>query len=339
MASDVPRIGVVMGSETLPGPLLIEMAKRSEALGYEALWVGETWGHDGIAVLTRLALATSRVKLGSSVISIFSRTPGMLAQGIATLDEISGGRAILGLGPSSRNLVEGWHGVPFDRPIARTRELVPLLRRILSGERVDHEGEFYRMQGLRLPFRPARREVPIYLAALSPKHLALTGEVADGWLPTFFAPEKLDDFRVHMEQGAARAGRSLDAVTFSPWMLTCAASDPAVARGLAREHIAFFVAAYGDAYKKLVRHYGFDEEVDTLLELWKTDRANLGKGVSDRLLDAVAITGTAEQCRERFMGLHDLGVEMPALQMPARAPIEVVRETLEALAPARVSRA
>jgi alkanesulfonate monooxygenase SsuD/methylene tetrahydromethanopterin reductase-like flavin-dependent oxidoreductase (luciferase family) len=259
----------------------------------------------------------------------------MLAQGIATLDEISEGRAILGLGPSSRNLVEGWHGVPFDRPIARTRELIPLLRRILSGERVDHEGEFYQMQGLRLPFKPTRPEVPIYLGALSPKHLELTGEIADGWLPTFFAPEKLGDFREPMERGAAAAGRSLDAVTFAPWMLTCVSSDREYARELAREHIAFFVAAYGDAYKALVRRYGFDEEVDRLLELWKTDRENLTKGVSDRLLDAVAITGTAEQCRERFMGLYDLGIEMPALQTPARAPIEVVWETLEAIAPAK----
>jgi len=327
-----------MGSETLPGPLLIEMAQRSEELGYEALWVGETWGHDGIAVLTRLALATSRVKLGSSVISIFSRTPGMLAQGIATLDEISEGRAILGLGPSSKNLVEGWHGVPFDRPIARTRELIPLLRRILSGERVDHEGEFYRMQGLRMPFKPVRQEIPIYLGALSPRHLELTGEMADGWLPTFFAPEKLDDFRQHMERGAENAERSLDAVTFCPWMLTCVSSDPEHARALAREHIAFFVAAYGDAYKKLVRRYGFDEEVERLLELWKTDRQNLTQGVSDRLLDAVAITGTAGQCRERFMELYDLGIEMPAVQTPAEAPMAVVRETLEALAPVQFSR-
>jgi len=322
-----------MGSETLPGPLLIEMAKRAESLGYEALWVGETWGRDAIAVLTRLAHHTSRVKLGSSVISIFARTPGMLAQGIATLDEISEGRAILGLGPSSRNLVEGWHGVPFDRPIARTRELIPLLRLILSGERVDFEGEFYRMQGLKLAFKPVRREIPIYLAALSPRHLELTGELADGWLPTFFAPSRLDQLGGYIERGAARGGRDTSAVTYAPWMLCCVSKDPEHARELARQHIAFFVAAYGDAYKKLVRRYGFEEEVEHLIKLWKTDRKRLTSGVSDALLDALAITGTADQCRERFALLHEAGIELPAVQTPAEAPIEVVMETLEALAP------
>ena len=335
MTASADRIGVVMGSETLPGPLLVEVARRAEALGYDTLWVGETWGHDAFSVLTRLAHHTSRVKLGSSVISIFSRSPGMLAQGIATLDEISEGRAILGLGPSSRNLVEGWHGVPFDRPISRIRELIPLLRLILSGERVDFEGEFYRMQGLRLAFRPPREQIPIYLAALSPRHLELTGELADGWLPTFFAPSRLEVLQTHIERGAATAGRGLDAITFAPWMLTCASGDPEAARTLARRHVAFFVAAYGDAYQKLVRRYGFEEEVDRLQELWKTDRKRLTSGVSDALLDAVAITGTPEACRERFGALRELGIELPAVQPPADAPFDVVIDTLEALAPLR----
>lgn len=325
----------MMASETLPGPLLIEVARRAEELGYDTLWVGETWGHDAFSVLTRLAHHTSRVQLGTCVISIFGRSPGMLAQGIATLDEISEGRAILGLGPSSRNLVEGWHGVPFDRPISRMRELVPLMRLILSGERVDFEGEFYRMRGLKLAFRPPRKKIPIYLAALSPRHLELTGELADGWLPTFFAPSRLASLRTHIERGAATAGRSLDTITFAPWMLTCASSNPEEARALARQHIAFFVAAYGDAYQKLVRRYGFEEEVDRLQELWKTDRKRLTSGVSDALLDAVAITGTPETCRERFGEMRELGIELPAVQPPAESPVRVVLETLEALAPRR----
>ena len=333
MKESTARLGVMMASETLPGPHIIEVARRAEALGYDALWVGETWGRDAFSVLTRLAHHTSRVKLGTSVISIFSRSPGMLAQGIASVDEISEGRAILGLGPSSQNLVEGWHGVPFDRPIARTRELIPLLRLILSGERVDFEGEFYRMQGLKLGFRPPRNEIPIYLGALSPRHLELTGELADGWLPTFFAPSRFEDLRAHIERGAATAGRDLGSITFAPWMLTCVSSEPERARALAREHIAFFIAAYGDAYQKLVRRYGFEKEVDRLQELWKTDRKHLTSGVSDALLDAVAITGTPEACRERFGELRELGIQLPTVQPPAKAPVQVVLDTLEALAP------
>ena len=334
MNSQSNRRGLMVASETLTGPKLLEVTRRAEELGYDALWIGETWGRDAFSVLTRLAHHTSRVKLGSSVISIFSRGPGMMAQSIATLDEISEGRAILGLGPSSRTLVESWHGVPFDRPISRIREILPLLRLILSGERVNFEGEFYQMQGLSLGFRPPRQEIPLYLASLSPNHLQLTGELADGWLPTFFAPSRAPKLQSHIERGAALAGRTLDAITFAPWMLTCAADDPETARTLARRHIAFFVAAYGDAYQKLIRRYGFEEEVDRLQELWKTDRKNLTAGVSDALLNAVAIAGTPETCRERFAELHEMGIEAPVVQPPADSPIEIVLGTLEALAPA-----
>lgn len=330
-----PRVGVVMSSEVFPPAVLAELGRDLEELGYDTLWVGETWSRDGFGVLTNLALHTSRVKLGTSVISIFSRTPGAIAQSIATLDEISGGRAILGLGPSSRNLVEGWHGVPFDRPIARMRELLPLLRRILSGERLDFEGEFYRMRGMQLPI-PVRADLPIYLAALSPHHLELTGELADGWLPTLFSWDQLPWFQGHIQRGAARAGRKPGDVTLAPWVLSCASKDAARARALARDHIAFFAAAYGDAYNKLVRRYGFDAEADRLIELWKSDRAHLATGVSDALLDAIAISGTPEQCRERFASLHAMGIDLPAVLPPFRAPIEVIRETVEALAPGKL---
>ncbi|MAG34092.1 MAG: LLM class flavin-dependent oxidoreductase [Deltaproteobacteria bacterium] len=333
MAAELNRIGVVLGWDAIPMNGFVAWAQRAEELGYETLWVGETWARDAFAVLAQIALGTSRIKLGTSVISIFSRTPGMLAQSAATLDEISGGRTILGLGPSSRTLVEGWHGVPFDRPIERMRELVPLLRKILSGERVDFEGEFYRMSGLSLGFDPPRHEIPIYLGSLSPLHLELTGELADGWLPTFFAPARLEGFIAHLARGAERAERTLGAVDLAPWMLTCASRDPAQARALAREHVAFFTAAYGDAYQKLVRRYGFEDEVDRLALLWKNDRTRLVSGVSDALLDTVAITGTPEQCRERFAELHARGLDLPAVLIPTRAPLEVVRETLEAIAP------
>ncbi|MCP4907126.1 MAG: LLM class flavin-dependent oxidoreductase [bacterium] len=333
MAAERLRVGLVLGWDELPAETFVGLARRAEEQGYETLWVGETWARDAFSALTQIARGTSRIKLGTSVISIFSRTPGMIAQSVATLDEASGGRAILGLGPSSRTLVEGWHGVPFDRPISRMRELVPLLRRILSGERVDFEGEFYHMRGLSLGFEPPRGAIPIYLAALSPRHLELTGEIADGWLPTFFAPDRLDGFLTRLERGAARSGRALDAVDLAPWMLTCASRDPEHARSLARDHVAFFIAAYGDAYQKLVRRYGFEEEVERLVQLWKEDYKSVASGVSDALLDTLAITGTPEQCRERFAELYARGVDMPAVQMPARAPLEVVKETLDALAP------
>ena len=329
------RVALVMNGDDHPGRPLVELAQRAEELGYDTLWVGETWARDAFVVLTELALATSRIRLGTSVISLWSRTPGMLAQSIASLDEVSGGRAILGLGPSSRNLAEGWHGARFERPVAHMRELVPLLRRILSGERVDFEGEFYRMQGLRLPFPAPQGQVPIYFGAISERHLELTGELADGWLPTFFSETHFDTLRAPIERGAQRAGRSLDAVTLAPWVMACPLPDREQARSLARAHIAFFVAAYGDAYNALVRRYGFEEEALRLLELWQTDRSRLASGVSDALLDALAITGTPEQCRERFYALHDQGVDMPAVLPPSRSSLSELHTTIEAMAPGR----
>jgi len=333
MQPEPNRTGFVLGADSMPRQRLIDLARHVEALGYEALWVGETWGRDAFGVLAQLAIHTTHVTLGTAVVSAFSRGPGLLAQSIATLDEISDGRAILGLGPSSRTLVEDWHGLHFERPIARIRELVPLLRRILAGERIDFEGEFFRMHGLRLPFEPLRREIPIYLAALSPRHLELAGEIANGWVPTYLSTRHLDWFREHLATGAARSGRSLDAIVQAPWLLTCAAEDPEHARSLARNHLAFYTTAYGDAYQKQARRYGFVEEADRLGELWRDDRENLASGVSDEMLDALSITGTPAECRDAFAALREKGVDLPAILVPTRAPFEIVRGTLEALAP------
>lgn len=333
MTPEETRCGFVLGADAMPRRTLIELAQRAEALGYEVLWVGETWGRDVFGVLAALAGATSRVKLGTAVVSAFSRTPGLLAQSIATLDETSDGRALLGLGPSSRTLVEGWHGMRFEHPIERIRELVPLLRRILAGERVDFEGRFFRMRGLRLPFEPPRREIPIYLAALSPRHLELTGELADGWLPTYVSRDHLDWFRGHLHAGAARSGRAPETIVEAPWILTCACDDPARARALARDHLAFYTTAYGDAYQKLVRRYGFVEEADRLNALWRNDRDRLASGVSDAMLAALSVTGTPTECREAFDGLRARGIALPGVLVPTRAPFDVVRGTLEALAP------
>lgn len=170
------RIGLTLPrSEDLPRQEIVEVVQQAEALGYDSVWVGESWGRDGFTWLTQLACHTTRIKLATGITTVFSRAPALIAQTVAALDEISAGRVILGLGTSGPLVIENWHGLPFERPLRRTREYIEIIRLILSGERVNYQGEIFQLKGFRLPFAPVRSRVPIYVASLGPQNLRLTG--------------------------------------------------------------------------------------------------------------------------------------------------------------------
>ena len=170
---------------------MIAVAQRADALGYHSLWTGESWGRDLFTVLTMLACNTQTVKLGTGIATVFSRTPAIIAQSIASLDSISEGRAILGLGTSGRIVIENWHGLPYKKPLARTREYIEIIRQALAGEQVNHQGELFQLSRFRMTARPVQQKVPIYLASLGPKNLELTGQIADGWLPAWIDGNQL----------------------------------------------------------------------------------------------------------------------------------------------------
>src|SRR5215468_7833903 len=183
---------------------LIALAQEAERLGYDSAWAAEAWGTDAVSVLSWLAATTTKLKIGSAIMQIPGRTPANTAMTAATLDLLSGGRFLLGLGTSGPQVVEGWHGQPWGKPLGKTREYVEIVRAALRRERVEHEGEHYRIpwdgpgatglgKPLKLMLRPFRAEIPIYLAALGPKNVALAAEIADGWLPIFVAPERFED--------------------------------------------------------------------------------------------------------------------------------------------------
>ncbi|MEZ4547320.1 MAG: LLM class flavin-dependent oxidoreductase [Thermodesulfobacteriota bacterium] len=180
-----------------PGEL-VEFARLAEGLGYHSIWVPEMWGRDAFSILGLLAANTTRIKLATGIVPVFSRAPSVIAQTIATLDEISGGRMILGLGTSGPAVIENWHGMKFKKPLQRTREYVEIIRMILSGGKVDYDGEIFKLKGFRLQFSPPRPDIPILVAAIGPKNIRLTGEVADGWIP-FLLPR----------EGINEAGKSL----------------------------------------------------------------------------------------------------------------------------------
>jgi len=214
------KIGVILPYEGgLPFADALEMTERAEALGFDSVWVPEAWGTDAVSSLGALAARTERIRLGTGIVNVFSRTPTLLGQTAATLDLISNGRFILGLGTSGHQVVTGWHGMAFDRPLQRMRETVEIVRRVLRQERLRFKGEVFTLdQGLKLLARPVRDAVPIFLATLTPGGLRLTGEVADGWIPTLFSPDHLDLFRPELEAGARAAGRSLDSLEIAPYV-------------------------------------------------------------------------------------------------------------------------
>ncbi len=332
-----PKIGLTLGlGDDAPRSRVIEYARRVEELGYDSLWVGESWGRDLFTVLTHIACNTSRIKLATGIVNVFSRTPALVAQSIASLDDISGGRAILGLGSSGAKVIQDWHGVPFETPLARTREYMEIINLAISGERVHFDGRFFKLRDFRLRFEPPRKHIPIYLAAMGPKNVELAGELADGWCPVFFSPRHLPDFRARLAVGAQKAGRTAESISLAPWMIACVSSDAAHARALARGHIAYYVGGMGRYYSELMVRYGFQEEAARIRELWagRRDREGAQAAVTDAMVDALAVIGDAKRCRERVLEIQAAGVDSPVLFVPYGAGWSTVRETIEGLAPA-----
>jgi len=251
----------------------LELALRADALGFHSVWVPEAWGLDAISVLGALAVRTQRIQLGTGIVNVFSRTPALLAQTAATLDLLSGGRFILGLGTSGHQVIAGWHGIPFDQPLQRMREAVDIVRRIVRRDSLRYAGQVFQLeQGLRLLTHPLRAQIPIYLATLTPGGLRLTGELADGWLPTLFSPEHAAVFRSDLEAGARVAGRSLASLEVAPSMPVNVDDDLARARDAVRPWVALYVGGMGSRrknfYNETVRRYGFEAAADTIQELY-----------------------------------------------------------------------
>jgi coenzyme F420-dependent oxidoreductase len=328
------RIGLTLPrSEDVPRQEIVDVVQQAEALGYDSVWVGESWGRDGFTWLTQLACHTSRIKLASGITTVYSRSPAMIAQSVASLDEISAGRVILGLGTSGPLVIENWHGLPFDRPLQRSREYIDIIRLILSGERVNYRGEIFQLQGFRLPFTPVRPQVPIYLASLGPRNLRLSGELADGWLPIYLDVRHLPSFQHHLEAGAQRAGRSLEAIDVAPYLLACVSDHAAEARRLVQAHLAYYIGGMGTFYANLIAGYGFEAEVGRVREAWAgRDRQAAASQVSDAMVAQLAICGSPEEGRTQLARYRAAGVTLPIVSFAHGASRAMIQHTLEALA-------
>lgn len=311
-------------------PEIVELAQGAEAAGYHSIWMPEAWGRDAFTMLAILAGRTSTIQLATGIVNVFSRSPALIAQAAATLDDGSGGRVILGLGASGRRVIEGWHGVPFDRPLQRTREYVEIIRLAVAGERVDYRGQTVTLNGFSLAFRPPRRQIPIYLAAIGPANIRLAGEVADGWLPIFTTPPGLSALLPALDEGELSAGRARGSVRVAAYVPALLGDR---AEALHRTYIAYYVGAMGVYYHALLRRSGWAREADEIRLRWlRGDRHGAAGCIPHAMVAALTISGSAREARARLAAFRAAGVDLPILSMPAGASPSSIRATLEALA-------
>lgn len=310
-----------------------DLVARAEALGYESAWTAEGQGLTAFGKLERWATVTDELGLGTGIVNVFSRTPATTAAAAATLDAHSGGRAILGLGVASPGLVEGFHGVEFDAPIERLREYVELVRRYLRGDVGGFDGRFYAPSRTAFwdAFEPERAEIPIYNAALGEHNVALTGEVADGWLPNLYPDDRFETALEWLEAGAERAGRDPSEVDVATYVLASVHEDPAEARDAAARHVAYYLREIPGYYGRVARAAGYGDDVEAVRS---ADSIEAGAGtVSAEFLESVAVIGRPDAVREDLEDLRRTGVDLPIVRAPAGTGRPWVERTLETFAP------
>jgi F420-dependent oxidoreductase-like protein len=324
----------------------LELVQEAEAAGFHSVWAAEAYGSDAATVLAWLAAQTEGIRLGSAIFQMPARSPAMTAMTAATLDQLSHGRVLLGIGPSGPQVAEGWHGQRFARQLGRTREYVEILRKALARERLVYEGETYTLplpdgpgKALRLMIETVQERIPIYVAAIGPKNTQLVGEIADGWLPIFFSPENVGDSRKLLEEGAARAGRSLDGFDIAPTVQVAIDDDIERARDVMRPFLALYVGGMGSRernfYNALVRRYGFEEAAKEIQDLYldgKKDEA--AAAIPSELIDTVTLAGPRGHIRERLAVYRDAGVGTLIVSPMAMGHDErkrIVRELAEML--------
>ncbi|HKC20425.1 MAG TPA: LLM class F420-dependent oxidoreductase [Candidatus Dormibacteraeota bacterium] len=299
----------------------LAVAQAAEQLGYDSLWTAEAYGSDAATVLAWLAAGTEKIKLGAGIFQIPARSAAMTAMTAATIDNLSDGRMILGLGTSGPQVSEGFHGVRFGKQLQRTRDYVAVVRMALAHQRVEYGGETIQLplpdgpgKALKLTIRPLQKQIPIYLAALGPKNVALAAEIADGWLPIFFSPEHTAELRAPLLEGAGRAGRELNGFAVCPSVNVMIGDDLESARNAMRPMLALYVGGMGSReqnfYNRLVSSYGFEDAARAVQDLYLDGRRNEAMmALPDELIDLVSIVGPPDKAKEKIRAFRDAGVD------------------------------
>ena len=294
-------------------------AVEAERLGVDCLWSAEAWGHDAVTPLAFLAARTSRIRLGTGIMQAGTRTPALIAMTAMSLAAMSGGRFILGLGVSGPQVIEGWHGIRFERPVQRMRETVEIVLRAARGERLAYKGKIYELplpggegKALRSAARP-QPEIPIYLATLSPRSLEMTGELADGWLGTSFMPEHARVFLDHLEAGAVRAGRSLAQLDLQAGGVVAFSDDVERLISPRKPGLAFTLGAMGSRqhnfYNDAFKRAGYEDVAVEVQRLWLDGRREEAAArVPDELVLKTNLLGTEAMVRKRLEAYRQAGI-------------------------------
>ena len=305
-----------------------EWAVLADRLGLSTVWVSEAWGLDAVSVLGSLAAQTEQIGLGSGLMQIPARQPAATAMAATSLDVISNGRFKLGLGLSGPQVSEGWYGVPFEKPVTRTREYVEIVRKALSGNKLEYDGEFWTLPApedlglglgkpLRLLGRPVQERIPIYLGAIGPRAVEQVGEIADGWLPFMYSPANPGILRDPLERGAEKAGRDVAEIDISAVIPVAVADTVEEAREAVKPWIAFYLGAMGakgkNFYVELADKYGYGDSARACQDAFLSgDRIGAGSHLSDELIDNGAIATTPDELKDRIaeyagIGVHEIG--------------------------------
>src|SRR6266581_5030441 len=313
------------------GPMDYDQAlvrvRLADEAGVDTAWVAEAWGRDCFTMLALMARETQHMQLGTGIVNTYSRTPAALAQHFATLDDLSGGRMVIGLGTSGYRVIEHWHGVPFQPSLTRLREYVEIIRLILSGEPLKYSGKIFNLQrGFRLRFQPILSSIPIFIASLTPKSVAQTARIADGWMPVLIPLQHLGSEIQNFRKLVQEAGRDPHSVMVrSPGSVTVTRHIDK-ARQESKAHTAFYISNMGDYYREQLIRMGHEETVTVVRHAWGEGGHTAGiAAVPDALVDSLFFAGPLEACVERLAAQAEAGIDLHSVNVDMEDTHEAAR--------------
>ena len=299
---------------------IVECSRIISNYNPDSIWIPETWGMENFSMLATVSQIAKNSKIGSSIVNIYSRTPALIAMGAVTIDTLSGGRLILGLGTSGEPIVQDWHGLEFNGPVQRMREYVEIIRLVMSGNHVDYAGKFFKLKNFTLLIKPPRKNIPIYIAAVNKKMVDLCWEIADG---VIFYLRPLAELKSTIQKMQTKKK-----IEVASQFITCMSIDEEKAVNRAKSTLAFYISV-GEIYRNFLANNGFKNETENIYEEYKrTGLTSNYKFVTDAMLDELVIYGTPEDCRKRLLRFIDAGVTLPIIQFN---PIDSVIQSCELL--------